>query len=447
VIFGPLDGLRMTKTAAICACVSLLAFTAPQARAQSGAPQVTGSLSGGGTYILRSDPTVPTAAIELWFRAPGGGYSNATPGISRLALAAIAASSPPHGTSLAQSITRIGGSLAINVYPDIAMIGVSVPSSQAATVIRALTKTYFAPDITSDGLKTALRDGAIDAAELQFDPDRLLQDALFSRIFNAGPAHLAPQPLSTRDLMQISQADVKAFAARAFRQQNAFLTIAGGVAPGILSDAYTQGASAGSGPDAPIDSTLSNAAVDATQSAQVGGFGVAWIGPPIADPKAATAMDFIADYLYDGDHGTVATALRGKKTDTLLSGQFITLHNPGVLLVTASGSRSEDVRSMILDAASAMQTPLDAKTFAAARNAFEYHIMMQTQTPVSRADNFGWYAAEGNPAYAPGDTSQQYLKAIESLNPGYVADVARKYLQHPAVLRLLAAPSSSGSTT
>lgn len=417
---------RQVAAAAICTCVSLFAFGAPNARAE--------------TAIVSSDPSAPTAAIELWYRAPGAGYTNATPGISRLALAALAASAPAHGSSLAQSITRIGGSLTINVYPDIASIGISVPASQAAFALRELTKTFFTPDITADGLKTAQRDGAIAAAELQFDPDRLLQDGLFSRIFSAGAAHYAAQPLSARDITQISEADVKAFAARAFRRENAFLSVAGGVSPDIVAHA-----DAGT-PDEPIDSTLSNAAIDATQSARVGGLGVAWIGPPIADPKAATAMDFIADYLFDADHGTVAAALRAKSADALLSGQFITLHDPGILLVTASGKRADDARSMILDAASAMQTPLDAKAFEAARNAFEYHIMTQTQTPVSRADNFGWYAAEGNAGYAPGDPSRQYLKAVESLDPGYVAGVARKYLQHPAILRLLTEPQSPGAS-
>lgn len=438
----------MKRLAAICICVSLLAFAAPpavRAQAQNASAQSSGALSGGGTYVLHADSALPTAAIELWYRAPSAGYDASTPGIAHLALAALAASAAPHETSLAQTVAGLGGSLSINVYPDIAMVGISVPGSHAAAMMKALTKAYFAPEISADGYKLAVRDGAIGAAELQFDPDRLLQDALFERMFSSGPAHYPPSPLSAQALASISQDAVKAFAQRAFRRENAFLTIAGDVTPALLSDVYA-GTSAGApGPDSPLDSVLSDVTIDATQGAQVGGLGIAWTGPPIGDPKAATAMDFLADYLFDQEHGTVASALREKDSDTLVNGQFITLHDPGVLLVTVSGAHPDAAQSPVLDAVAAMQSPLDAKTFEAARAAFEYHIAAQMQTPASRADNFGWYAAEGNAPYAPGDASGEYFKALESLDPGYVAGVARKYLTHPAVVKLLAAPHAAGT--
>ena len=42
--------------------------------------QQLGALPRGGSYVLYPDPTIGTAAIGLWFRAPGAGYDNATPG-------------------------------------------------------------------------------------------------------------------------------------------------------------------------------------------------------------------------------------------------------------------------------------------------------------------------------------------------------------------------------
>jgi predicted Zn-dependent peptidase len=137
--------------------------------------------------------------------------------------------------------------------------------------------------------------------------------------------------------------------------------------------------------------------------------------------------------------------MRKTQRDAFVNGQFITLHNPGVLLVTVSGSTASSLRSVVTDAVSGMQKPLSANAFNAARMAFEYHILTQTQTPSSRADNYGWYAAEGNLQYAPGDESSQYFQAAQSLDPGYVADVVRKYLQRPAVVQLLTSPR--GTTT
>jgi predicted Zn-dependent peptidase len=417
--------------------MSLLALS-PQTASESGA------LPGGGTYILRRDAAAPTVAIELWYRAPGAGYDNAWPGISRLAITAVAASAPPHGTSLAELVTRVGGSLTINVYPDIAMVGVSVPSWQASSAIKALTSAYFTPSITDNGLKAAVRDSAIAAAESHFDSDRLLQDALFAHIFSAGPAHYPAIPPSAQDFGKIPSSDVKAFASRAFRRGNVFMTLTGSVDPKWLGNVPATQAS-GKNQDDPFDSTLSNANVDVTQNAQVSGIGFAWVGPPIADAKAATAMDFVADYLFDADHGTVAAAIRKNHSDAFVNGQFITLHNPGVLLVTLSGSDASKLRSAIIDAVNGMQQPLAASAFNAARTAFEYHILTQTQTPSSRADNYGWYAAEGNAPYAPGDESSEYFQAAQSLDPGYVAGIVRKYLQRPAVVQLQT--SGHGTTT
>lgn len=426
--------------------MSLFAFlgAAPQQNlAQSG------SIPGGGTYVLRRDGA-STAAIELWFRAPGAGYDGQYPGISRVALTALAASRPAHGTSLAEFVKGLGGTLSLNVYPDIAMVGVSVPSWDAANAARALASAYFNQTITDEGLKAALRDCAIAGTEARFDPDRLLQDALFSHVFASGPAHYAPTPTAASDFSKIPAADVKTFAARAFRSSNAVVSMAGAVDEKLLSQVLTspalRQAQGSSAPGAPLDSALSHQAADVTLDAAVSGLGFAWVGPAIADERAATAMDFIADYLFDADRGPLAKAIQKNKS-VLLNGQFITLHNPGILLLTISGSGAAGMRQAVLDAVSAMRQPLDAKTFEAARTAFEYHIYSQIQTPLSRADNFGWYASEGNLPYAPGNDAGAYLQAVRSLDPGFVAQTVRTFLQRPSIVELSGGKKAEGTPT
>ncbi|HEV3152184.1 MAG TPA: hypothetical protein VGZ02_00110 [Candidatus Baltobacteraceae bacterium] len=398
-------------------------------------------------YVFRRDENATTAAVELWFRAPAAGYDLATPGMSRLAIAAIAASGAAKGTSLSEQIARDGGTLSINVYPDIAMIGAEVPSWDLQTILRTITGSYFAPSITDAGYKVALRDCAVAAAEGQYDSERILQDALFARLFPSGAAHYSPVPASTQDYSKITIDQLRAFAARAFREGNAVLTITGAVGEQWQSDVRSGSlGGANRGLDAPIDSPVNSHGSDVTQPAPVSGLGFAWTGPPIADMKAATALDFVADYLFDPDHGTISRAVRAGSSDTYLNGQFITLHNPGVLLVTIGGTGASGARAKVTDAITSMSTPLDKNTFDAARNAFIYHIFSQIQTPQSRADNFGWYAAEGNLPYAPGDVSGQYLQAAQSLDAGYVAEIVRRYLQNPTVVEL-SAGRTTGSTS
>jgi len=388
----------------------------------------------------RDDHSAATAAIELWFRVPSSGFDLKTPGIARLALAAAAASRPAGGSSLSEIVTRLGGSLSLEVYPDIAMVGASVPASSASLVLDAMRAAYFNPGITAAGMKAAAADSAIEAAKQPFDSARLLQDALFAQVFPAGPAHYAPIP-DAGAFAGLSQIDVQAFAARAFVQTNAIYSLAGNVGE-LLSTRLAGPSPALAHP--PYDSTRTGAPGETTVSARVAGLGLAWTGPAISDTRAATAMDFIADYLFDPDRGVLSQSLRSQ-SDLFLSGQFVTLHDPGVLLVTLSGQNAAMFQQNVLTAVSALRQPLDANTFASARQAFLYHILSQTQTPVQRADNAGWYAAEGNAQYAPGDASGTYIEAVNSLDPAFVAQTARAYLRRPAIVHLM--QSSAGAAT
>lgn len=440
-------GRARLLAAAVCACTSLLAFGAPAARAATpnAAPyESAGSLPGGGTYIIRRDDLAMTTAMELWFRAPSGGADGSTPGIARLAIAALAASGPKFGTPLSELVNRFGGSLEISVYPDIAMVGVSVPSWDAPQVLRTLTAAYFTPKVSEAGLKSALRDCAVAAAETRFSADRIMQDALFAQLFASGPASYPPTPASAADFTKIPQSAVDAFAQRYFGRANAVLTIAGAADSRLLSNVPAAASSAAA--LAPLDSKVAAAPAPSEKNGPVPGLGMAWIGPSIADAKAATAMDFVADYLFDSDHGTVARAIERAHPDALVNGQFVTLHDPGVMLLLISGVDVPGVRQRVLDAVAAMGKPLDQTAFLAARNAFEYRLAAQTQTPLSRADNLGWYAAEGNAAYAPGAASGAYQQAIESLDPAFVAQTVRTYLRNPAVVQLVTAQPNGAAT-
>lgn len=387
---------------------------------------------------VHSDPTVATTAIELWYRAPAAGYDLKSPGIARLALAAVAASKPAGGSSISEIVNRLGGSLSIEVYPDIAMIGASVPAASSASVLRAMTGAYFSAQITDAGLKAAAQDSAIVAAQQPFDSARTLQDALFARLFADGPAHYAPVPDASA-FAALAPSDVRAFAARAFRAANAVISL-GGNATAANAPSPSQQL------DPPFDSKLAPQAGEFTVSARSAGLGVAWAGPGISDTRAATAMDFVADYLFDPDHGTLPRSISARR-DVFATGQFITLHDPGVLLVTVSGDTAGSLQPNILDAVAGMQKPLDAATFARAQKAFVYHILSQIQTPVARADNAGWYAAEGNAQYAPGSDSGAYLSAAASLDPQFVAQAVRTYLAHPVIVHLIQSTPGTGNAT
>ncbi|MBC5815607.1 MAG: insulinase family protein [Candidatus Eremiobacteraeota bacterium] len=393
------------------------------------------SLPYGSQLIVRRDANVATVAVELWFRAPSIGFADPTPGLSRYAATAVAASKVAGGQSLSEAVKNVGGRLGISAYPDTVSVSASVPSGAESRIIKVMTSAYFTPALSAEGMRSALRDVVVAGTQKRFDVEETLRDGIFGIIFPTGAFHYSTVPPNATALGHVSPDALRAFAARAFRSSNAVLAVAGNTHADIPA-AISGGRTDGQAMEAPIDATPIATPASSSAAFAEDAVGLGWVGAPIADAKAATALDFIADYLFRPQSGAVSRPLDISSPETFLSGQFITLHNPGVLLVEIAGKSRDEVRSTVLAAVEKMRTPLGAAEFAAARSAFEYHVLADSQTPLTQADNFGWYSVEGDGLYAPSDESLRYVQTVQSLDPAFVAHVAQQYLGTPSVLEL-----------
>jgi predicted Zn-dependent peptidase len=418
-----------------------------------GARVTVGHVQGdSGTAIVQQASGAPVAAIELWYRAPSAGFeATPLPSLSRLAAQVVAASKPLVGPSLGEAVNAAGGKLAITAYGNSVAISALVPSDAAASIVKAMTVAYFSPVVTSDGFKTATRDVVTDALFASFDPQTTVRDAAFAELFPSGPQHYGA--LGTpKEIEAISFDSVRAFATRAFRAQNAVFVVSGAVDSTIL-DAASKGRPAGTdvasaaAPEPASASQPSSAAGGVSKPFDERGGGFAWVGPPITDERAATAMDFIADYLFRPETGILAREVAASHPGSNFLGQFVTLHDPGVMFVSFSGVGIDDVRVSLERDFTALRGPLATDVFNHARDAFEYHILSDLQTPSELADNFGWYAIEGNLSYAPGanGVAGAYFDAARSLTPAYVAGVANHYLSKaPVSVTLVPEPEPKG---
>jgi predicted Zn-dependent peptidase len=411
-------------------------------RAANGA-LAQGALAHGGAYLVERDPGVAQAAVELWFRAPSNGYDASTPGIAQLAAVAVAAVPLAAGRSLVDFLQAVGGRFSVNVYPDMVAVSATVPASAARRTIATMTAAYFAPTVSDESLKSAQQDAAVLGIERKYSATLAIHDLVFQQLFAGGPAHQSPLPESDAQITAVSSGAVDAFAKRAFRASNALLAVAGNVDLSAI-DAVTDGT--GGTMDPPYDSRLASSPQDISQNGSVDGIGLAWAGPPIVDEKAATAMDFINDYLFRDDSGTLQRTLDAAGSSTALSGQFVTLHDPGVMVVTISGPNADAARTSVLAAIASLDRPMDAPTFAAAQQAFVYHCLSDAQTPQAAADNLGWYGTQGNAAYAPGIPDGTYVRDALALDSDYVAGIVRRYLKTPVVVRLVTATAKGSAS-
>jgi predicted Zn-dependent peptidase len=437
---------RLWRALRASAVVAALVATALPGRAAMGnlpnlGPKVTvGQLPLGGTYIVRPAAGAPVAAIELWYRAPSTGFGpKPTPGLARLAAQVVAASKAIVGNPVGKVIADVGGRLSVTVYGDALSISAVVPASQARDVVKAMTTAFFAPVITDDGYRSAQRDVAQEALISSFDPETAAREAVFSALFSGGPQHysaLGP----AKDVAAIALSDVRAFATRAFRARNAILVVSGAVDSSIGGAAVAGRPPSGNDQaEAPVAPQLAATLSPVTKpfSQPTGAYG--WLGPPISDERASTALDFIADYLFRPEAGYVTRQIAEKYPDALVTGQFITLHDPGVMFIGYSGKDVGTLKSIVDDGLARVLQPMAPAAFAAALGAFKYHLLSDLQTPSEMADNFGWYCTEGDPEYAPGANGEDgaYFKAANSLTPQFVAAIAEKYLgKAPAVASL-----------
>jgi zinc protease len=396
-----------------------------------------GTLPGGVMYQLRPDRAQSGAAVALWYRAPAGGFdAPAAPGLSRLAATTVSASAPISGTPLAQLVERFGGRLRVAAYPDSIAITALVPPDRVAQTVRAMTSDFFAPVVTAPGFALAQRDVGEDALLRSVEPDAI-EDALGAALFASGPFHDGTLP--TAKLGDVKVERVRAFAERAFRPANAILILAGNVDAAALGSVAAR--SGDTSPPAPEPAATPAPAARTADTEPlrrtgiVSGTGFGWIGPPITDERAATALDFLADALFAPKTGTVARALAGRKAT--VTGKFVTYRDPGVFLVTITGDEAAAARPIVEKAIAAAATPMTAGAFDAARAGFVYRLLAAMDTPAEVADTYGWYAVEGDPAYAPAEGGLQgrYFSLAAALTPAGVAQVAARFLgTAPAVV-------------
>ena len=351
----------------------------------------------------------------------------------------VAASKPIVGEPLGKAVSNVGGRLAITTYTDSVAVSAIVPATAARDIVKIMTTAFFAPVATDDGFRLAQRDVAQEALISNFDPETAVRDAIFSALFTTAPQHY-PALGAPKDITALAFPTVKAFATRAFRSQNAVLVVSGAVDASVASAAVPGRATTGDAPDnvpepaAVPELAATSAPVERDFATPTGGYG--WAGPSIAAQREATAMDFIADYLFRADDGVVARQVNVAFPQSLVVGQFITLHDPGVMFVAYSGKNNDGLKALVDAGFERMRKPLDGPAFAAALDAFKYHLLSDLQTPSELADNFGWYSVEGAPEYAPGAAGESgpYFKAASSLTPEFVASVALKYLGKPPIV-------------
>jgi len=414
-----------------------LVLSTAVAGADDAAP-LTGTLSGGGTYLIRPQGGADVVAVALWYRAPAAGFGTDTvPGLGRLAASAVAASQPITGTSVSQFVRQSGGRLSISAYPESISISLLVPADRGADAVKALTRSFFAPVLTDTGLMLARRNVLEDGAIRDYDHGAQITDAIYAALFASGPAKIPPFG-STASYATAPIDQVTAFAERAFRPANAILVITGAADASILAAALPGREGAAAGAETPVPETLAGVVGPVQAPGAEPGFGLGWAGPPISAEREATAFDFIADYLFYPDTGIVQKAVRDSGSSVV--GTFVTYHDPGVFLVTASGGDQPAVHAAVDAALAAIRRPLDGPAFAAARNQFIYHILSDGETPSALADTYGWYAVEGNAGYAPGEggANGAYLAAAGALTPAFVAATAAKYLDRPGAVITIA---------
>jgi len=333
---------------------------------------------------------------------------------------------------------------------------VLAPGNAATPLAQALLARVIHPAIDDAGFRDAKLRLAEQQAVASTDPDVLLRDGIFNQLFTNGPFHASTYggPVILKGL---GLADAQAFATAAYVPANEIVVAVGGgldeaalgaqiaqAAPGATQGNVMPVSARAQGQNPPLNAGF----------ADTGGVAVGWAGPAVSDERMSTAMDFLSDYLTRPDYGVVAKAIANDDPRAEFNGQFITLRDTGIFYMTvAAGKRSADATiAAITDAiAPVLRGPLPRGEFDRALAAFRVHTLRDTQTPEELADNYGWYFAQGAPAYAPAATdmtlSGDYYNQAAALTPDIVYEAAKTYLGVKPVIATVAPRPTTPATT
>lgn len=417
----------------------------PSETANASIPALT-QFPDGLTLVARKATASPTAAIEVWIKCPSSGYSSPRPGLARLTALAVV-DEKAGGASLRDEARKAGAQIAISVYHESTEIALLAPAYVSADLLDTLVSRALHPHLDQAAFESARQRLAAQQVASMDMPEQVLRDSLFAQLFASGPLHDSSFG-DPKTLTGLTLDDISSFAARAYVPAQEIVVTVGDVDERDVSRRLAVLA-----PPAGQTQTMPESSVAAygdtpvsltRESLNAGGVAIGWVGPPIADERAATAMDFLSDYLAHPSEGVVSKVVLGADASTTFTGQFVTLRNPGVFYVTASGAKLDPTltSTLIRDAMrNALRQQLSKEDFERARAAFVTHLLRDMQTSQGLADNYGWYFAQGALPYSPSATdatlSGQYFKQVASLSPDYVYSIARRYLlAKPAVIIL-----------
>lgn len=409
----------------------------PSAPSSLGTPALTQQFPNGLTVVARKAGAAPVAALEVWIRCPSNDYDSSRPGIARLAALALLDEKSATSLSLRDATRIAGGQIAVSVYYESTEIAILAPSYAAPALLDKLSATAARPYVDQaafDSARTRLAADQVAAGEVV---DQQLRDALFTQLFASGPLRDSTYGSPT-SLKGMTLADVTKFLGRAYVPESEIVAVAGDQDPRDvlkhLSTLTAPGAPAQPMPNSQAAPSGAPFAIHSAQSA-VNGVALGWIGPPIEDERAATAMDFLSDYLAHEGDGVLVKTITAADSAAEFNGQFITLRNPGVFYLTVSGQQFDPatlpgiIRSAVQ---SAVGHEFSKDDFARARDAFVTHLLRDMQTDEALADNYGWYFAQGALPYSPSATdvalSGDYFDKVSSLTPNYVYSIAKKYV-------------------
>ena len=455
---APFIGLRASiVAAALAAVVAGISCATPAAAGPTLAPHER-TLSSGVTIAVRRATASPTVALEVWVACPSSGYGDPQPGLARLAAIALV-SQKDRGGSLRDAARADGARLNVAVFSTSTEFVITAPSYAAPTLIDALVTRIFHPKIDAVALADARKVVTAQQIAAAATPDVALRDAVFASLFAGGPYHDSTYG-TAETLKSISLAGVRTFAAAAFVPSNAIVVAVGDLDERAIGTRIESAAPLrGPGRPVPASTLATNPSAGRTIAGslpEVAGVATGWVGPPISDNRAATAMDFLSDYLTRPEYGAVPKAVGQADPEATFMGQFVTLESPGVFYLLAAGRRA-DPQALASAMRAAFQrvvtASLPSADFARALSAFRTHMLRDTQTPQAIADNYGWYFVQGAPAYSPSAVDENlagdYFAALNSLTAEYVQQVAKKYLGAAAVVVTLSPPRrlpTSGAT-
>jgi len=404
-------------------------------------------LSNGLTLIVQEDHVTDLVGVDVWVKTGSGNESKKNNGVSHfiehLLFGATAKRQPG---DMDREMESVGATLDAHTGKDYTHFSTTVSSRYLVKALDIFADAVGSSQFRNEDIERERPIILDEIAKKLNDPALVCRDLLSKELYG-DHSYSLPIEGTPDTVKNISRRDILDYYHRYYVPGNIAVVLVGDIDKQTVTSEVERAFSSLSGalPQKqnstdikPLTSRLEKSVKASFQSTYLA---IGFLGPSAANLEDVCATDVLITYLGLGYHSWMADKLKGEqKLAQDVSADFLTQREPGLISLIASTTDAARAKEAILakltDLRSHNISPGDLEV---AKRSLLGQYAFQCETFGGRANSYGFYYAESDPAFA-----SKYVDCVQSVTEDAVLKAAQKYLNPDSAMILIVGPDQGG---